>query len=246
MTEKLKEMYSFTPLDRKMYFWSWVVIIPLYLVVLKEIIRLLAEKVFAIESTTESFVGFVAFIRNVIVLFLIIVVFWRFIKSEFEELHKVGFVYNFKWFMKGVKYLFLGCVMNGVVYTLIAFLQKETIIQNTTQNQIWVDAFLHSNYVLAIISNVIVAPIVEEFVFRVIIYHPLRKIHPVVAIVGTSIFFGGLHVIYEIIGGNFGVFLQMFSYVATGMALALLYEKRRNIILCVGLHMIFNLFSMIV
>lgn len=85
--------------------------------------------------------------------------------------------------------------------------------------------------VLITVSAVIVAPIVEEFMFRCFTYPVLRKRLGVSgAILITSAFFALIHL-------NFFAFPPIF---VLGVALAFLYERRQNIVAPAALHFLHN------
>ena len=91
------------------------------------------------------------------------------------------------------------------------------------------------------------APILEELIFRYLIYHILRRINKGCAILLTSLTFSVLHIAAEIQNGQLLEMLYFgLSYMAIAVVLAIVYEKRRNIIFCVILHMVNNVLAIAV
>lgn len=90
------------------------------------------------------------------------------------------------------------------------------------------------------ILSVVLGPFVEEMIFRVIIFRTLRKIHPIVGILGSALAFGFIHIEKVILQGDFSTIVTMTPYVGIGIALALVYEKKKNMLVCVAIHMIYN------
>lgn len=240
-----KEVYLFPNLNKKQYLFSWIIIIPLYFYVIKNCWIMPLAKVFSVDITTECFMSVAALIRNIIIMTIIVIIFQQYIRESFVELRKYSFKHTMGWIGRGAVYFLCVCVVNGVVHVIVNQISAGSLVIQAPQNQMVVDVFLATNLALAVLSDVIIAPIVEEFVFRVIIFHTLRKLHAVVAIVGTSLLFGGLHVYQEIFNGDPVALIYMVTYAGTAFALAILYEKRKNILICIALHMIINLISLL-
>jgi len=83
-----------------------------------------------------------------------------------------------------------------------------------------------------IISSGIFAPLIEEVIFRGILYGALRKIMKVrYAVILSSLCFGLVH----------GISLMVIlGAAATGMVLAVIYEKYDNLFNCMMIHGIYN------
>jgi membrane protease YdiL (CAAX protease family) len=91
------------------------------------------------------------------------------------------------------------------------------------------------------IFAVLLAPLVEEMVFRLAGFRLLGKIEglPIaVTIAITSLLFGLIHVLSDDI-------VQILYYAGLGVVLGLVYHKSKNILVPIGVHMLFNLFVVI-
>ncbi len=79
-------------------------------------------------------------------------------------------------------------------------------------------------------------PIVEEVIFRKVVYNFFQpKLGNIVAILGTGIIFGLMHVI------SFGDFVQSIPYILMGIAFGYIYYRsNRNIYVVIGVHFINN------
>jgi CAAX protease family protein len=92
--------------------------------------------------------------------------------------------------------------------------------------------------VLFVILAVVIAPIVEEFYFRGILYRSLRDPYGVAAgIVGSALLFGLVH--YQPGPLADAVLLQSVM-VVTGVGLAVIYERAGNLVANIAAHMAFN------
>lgn len=86
-------------------------------------------------------------------------------------------------------------------------------------------------YILLGISTIIIAPIIEEILFRSFLYRTLRADHgPVFAILTSSLIFGCIHVIP----------LYALNAFLVGIPLAWLYEKSRSLVPGIVMHMVNN------
>jgi ABC-2 type transport system permease protein len=89
---------------------------------------------------------------------------------------------------------------------------------------------------------ILAAPIGEEFLFRGFLYQGLRRrwaAAPAAAMSGF--FFGLVHLNPTTARDLAGTALLIFPLAVLGAGLALLFERRRSILACVGAHAMFNL-----
>jgi hypothetical protein len=95
--------------------------------------------------------------------------------------------------------------------------------------------------VLALISIVIIAPVVEEFLFRGALQTYLkRRLPPKTAIMVASACFGLFHFSPEQGFGNISLILSLFVF---GSFLGYVYEKQGSLYASIGLHLAFNFIS---
>lgn len=91
---------------------------------------------------------------------------------------------------------------------------------------------------------VIIAPFIEELFFRVFIFSILKNKKIIIAIFLSSLLFGLGHVFREIINKEFvEAGITMITYAFSGVGLAVLYAKRKNFLVPMIVHMIWNLTS---
>jgi membrane protease YdiL (CAAX protease family) len=95
--------------------------------------------------------------------------------------------------------------------------------------------------IVALVSIVIVAPIVEEFLFRGALQTYLKKrLQPKSAILISSACFGLFHFSPEQGFGNISLLISLFVF---GCFLGYVYEKQGSLYASIGLHMAFNFIS---
>ena len=112
-------------------------------------------------------------------------------------------------------------------------------IENENQNAIDESSM---NAVCGFFAICLFGPIVEELVFRGILFRWLREYTVVFAYIASGVLFGLEHGIYFVI--NYGDFLQPVSVIPMvigGIGYAIIYDKTKNILYPLVLHIIYNI-----
>ena len=92
------------------------------------------------------------------------------------------------------------------------------------------------------IQSVILAPVLEELLFRGLVFRSLRDKSKWLAIFASSFLFGFLHIYSALFAGDLSQLIYLLSYGGMGFAFSYAYEKRKTICL---MHMINNLVAII-
>ena len=121
-------------------------------------------------------------------------------------------------------YLIILGIILSLVYNVFAyyfnFLLKTSLFDN------------NNNLIITLISTCLIGPIIEELMFRGIIYNELKNKYKIMkAILMTTIFFAVIH--FNII--------QILYALAIGFILIFVYEKYKNIKAPIVLHMASNI-----
>ena len=117
--------------------------------------------------------------------------------------------------------------------------------QTDSQNQAVIENLAQAHPVIIVITSVILAPIVEELLFRGTIFGWLYELHPMIAHLGSAFLFGFVHIMDAVLSGNYQEWFQIFAYFLMGAVLSFLYEKRNNIYVPILSHMMNNLISIL-
>jgi membrane protease YdiL (CAAX protease family) len=129
----------------------------------------------------------------------------------------------------------------GLVYYLFEYLSVKLLGIGTPQYMLDVKSQVNTNWdlILLVITVCIIAPIVEEVIFRGVIFSRLQnsRVGSRGAIVYTSIIFCILHAHYELIIMGYTLLI--------GVMLAFIRLRTSNIWYCIILHMMVNVFSTI-
>lgn len=133
----------------------------------------------------------------------------------------------------------------SVGLSIVSMLLKQILNlgTDTSTNQSAINSILDSNGAfLMIISAVVIGPLVEEIIFRKVIFGLIPN--DILAIIVSSTLFGLVHVTSE---PNFPLFFTNFiAYAGMGVFLGCVYKKNRhNLFLLYVIHALANLFSIL-
>ena len=173
-------------------------------------------------------------IYNLISVLIIFLIFRKEIINDFKV-----FKNNFKEFFK--KYFKFWFILLSLM--IISNVLIQTIYPGSSAGN---EATFRENFVIApiysFISAVLIAPLMEELVFRM----SFKKIfkNKYLFIIISGLIFGGLHVIGNI--NNPYDYLYLLPYCLPGFVLAYVYYESDNIFTSLGIHFIHNLFLIII
>lgn len=167
-------------------------------------------------------------IANTILFIILIYVYIRSSKLIYNDIDN-----NFK--VKNiVLILFLGFSISIFGNTLSNILMKEF---NIVEENLTVKAILNANIVEALLLTCISAPLTEEIIFRGYIFKTINRYHGFIfSAVISSILFGISHI--------FPISI-LFAFLC-GMFLSYVYYLYKSILMCMILHMMVNLSSLMV
>ena len=133
------------------------------------------------------------------------------------------------------------CVVSTVTSILVELVQSG----GESANQAGIETIMTVCPVPMILAVVVCAPIVEELIFRGIIFRSFRKINVYLALFVSSFTFGFIHISSYVLSGDMSQWIQMLPYMAMGFVFGLAYEKTKSISIPMYLHFINNLISVI-
>ncbi len=167
-----------------------------------------------------------------------VMIFKNSLKQQFSDFFsnlKNNLTYSF---IKGPLIIY-GCSLVGGLLTML--LQGNT----TSENQALLETLISDHFILMALASVILAPILEELIFRGAVFAWLYEVHPVIAHVLSGFIFGFVHVMNAVLSGDFSEILQVFGYFFMGVGLSYLYEKSNNIYVPIITHAINNLIAVV-
>lgn len=228
-------------ISKQSFYMGLIVLLPAYLlfgsVILSAIFQFI-ESVLGIafdDSTLNGYFNFVFDLVFVVISFLIfrkeIIEQWKSLKED-----KLQFINNVA---LGIPILYLASITGNL---LSALLTGEL---TTSENQILIESMLQQLPLLMILTVTILAPILEEFVFRLLLFTGFYKKSRWLAYLVSAGSFGLLHVFQSMLQGNIAEIFMVFPYLFMGAGLCFLYEKADNIFAPMLAHGIINTISVV-
>lgn len=209
------------------------VYLPFHILILPLLLAMLAQ--YLPDGLSDSTASLIYY--SIGLLFCAIVM-WRYLRSAFDIL-----LDNF---MKNLFALFFAYFICLMLSYLAAGLQLavmgDTAAANPNEQAL--DTLKQTSPGVIIGLSVFFAPIVEELLFRGVLFGSLRVRHRALAFVVSIGLFAFYHVWqYAFSAMDARLFIYMLQYIPAGYALAWLYEKTNCIWMPIFLHMAINLMS---
>lgn len=159
--------------------------------------------------------------------------FLQFLKGFKEQILPVLPKFILKWY--GI--ILLGSFAGNLIITLFNGASQSA-------NQSGIETIFGAYPIPIFIATVLFAPIVEEIVFRYIIFRIIRKRYIILSHLISAFLFGFIHVSSQVlIYHNFSELIQIFPYFFMGLVFSLSYEKNKTIAAPITLHFLNNLIA---
>ena len=222
--------------------WMFLlVILPLYMYCGSIIISAFLKFIIITFSLTLSESTINCYVNLLFDLGMLIIVWLTFKDSMIEQWH------DFKQDIKG--HLLYGLLIGtalvygvGIVGGFITLLLGGA---STSENQNLIQTIVAAHPFLMSLTTVVFAPLLEETIFRGIVFGWVYEINPKLAHLVSAFVFGFVHVMISVLSGNISEWIQIFSYFFMGAALSYLYEKRNNIYVPILSHAMNNFIAML-
>ncbi len=141
--------------------------------------------------------------------------------------------------LKGFGLYWLGSIL---VNMLVIFLEPE--FSNVNDDNIAI--LTGENYLLMAVGTVILVPVVEETLYRGVVFGQLYRKNPLIAYIVSVAVFSALHVFgYIGLYSPFRLLLCFLQYIPAAIVLAWTYVKADTILAPVLIHMTVNLIGML-
>lgn len=136
--------------------------------------------------------------------------------------------------------------LESLWWIVLSFVQMLLPEFPSNMNQELVEEFLTSYKGYMILNVVLLAPFIEEILFRGIIFAPLCEKNPLLAYIASMSAFAFLHVLSYIGVQHWSVLLFSFlQYLPAGFVLCWSYQRTQSIWAPIVLHGLINLYSSI-
>lgn len=138
------------------------------------------------------------------------------------------------------------CAILFITISMLFDLLLKNVGTSENQNTI-VTILKHDGAAFMIIAVVLMAPVIEEFVYRKSVFKLLDFAPIWVSYLVSTLFFAIPHMLTTPINGNFGLWLlKLTPYLFAGVSFSFIYHKsNKNIYATIAVHMLNNLISVI-
>lgn len=137
-------------------------------------------------------------------------------------------------------------LMFAAMYVIAIISMFLPAAEETNANQAIVESYIHSYPVMGFITVSIMAPLVEELVFRFLLCKPIEQKQKWLGVIISAVVFGGIHLVASV---QEGTLLQdlpsLVSYVGMGLVLGVRYKMTDNIASNMVAHSLYNTMSFI-
>lgn len=176
----------------------------------------------------------IALSLNSLIYIAVIIAYWGFYKQAMYDFrqHRVR---NMLWILIGLGLIIV--MGNMLVPTLVSIFHPVT----KSVNEVDLRSMLSSYPFIYTVNVILIGPMIEEQVYRATIFRTIRKKSRMLAYLISSFLFGFQHVYKAVVfQNNYYELWNIFTYLTVGLILAYLYEKRKNIWVPIGAHVISN------
>jgi len=206
-----------------------LVFLPFHMFILPLLLAMLANYLSGgLDELTQTIIYYA------IGLIFCLAVMWKFLRGAFDVLLDNPIRSAVALFFGYMLYILLSYLAAGVLLTLLG----DSL--SNPNNQALLDAASQSPQAVLGLA-VFIAPIVEEILFRGVVFGGLRTKHRALAFIVSIALFGIYHVWqYALITMDWTLLLYAVQYIPAGYVLAWAYEKTDSIWVPIFLHMFIN------
>ena len=173
-----------------------------------------------------------AFLLCVVVMVTMVILLWPVFKESWDTF-KQDITKNIGYVLIYGVLLFIVCVISSLIVMFITGL-------DTSENQEAIEQMFRYYPIYITFSAVVFAPIVEEGLFRGVLFRGLSSQHIKAAYIVSSLLFGFIHVYDSVFSGNFLDLTYLLVYGGMGWVFASLYHKSDQMISGILLHALYN------
>ena len=215
--------------------------LPMYLIGTQLLLSLLF-KLLSMDLTADDTILWLNFGYNLVNLIAILLIFRRFLLGQLRSFSgSVGRII-------GTIFLGYAIVYGGnFIINLVTVLLKLSGLDYSNANQNAVADLVLARPLLTLPMVVLAAPIVEETLFRGLIFGLLHRKSRVLAYAVSMILFAGLHVYQPLMLGEvwYNVLISFLTYLPMGFALAWVFARCRSLWGSIALHALNNTVAVI-
>lgn len=227
-------------ISKQSLYTSLILVFPTYLYAGSYIISalmLFIMSAFQLSLESNELNAVFQFVFDLILILFTVVVLRNELKEQFVDLKNRGFYKIASYAVMGLPLLYLGSFLGNIISALCSGGSTQSV------NQTQIETLAAQVPVLMIVSVTIFAPILEESLFRLVLFTGSYPVNRWFAYLVSGGLFGFLHVFSSVFAGNFKEIFMVFPYLLMGFGLCYVYEKADNIYASMLTHGIMNFIS---
>lgn len=176
---------------------------------------------------------------GLISLIMIFFILKDFIKREWQIFKKEKATTKVLTIVLGYALTFCTTIISSIIIRLL-------VGGSSSVNQQNVESLLQAFFLLMAIQAVVIAPIVEEAVFRGVIFRSIRIKSKFWAHFISAFLFGFVHIYRGLFAGDITQLAYIILYGGMGLVFSIVYEKKGTIIYPIIIHMVNNLIAVMI
>ena len=170
-------------------------------------------------------------------LIIAVLIFHRFLNEEFRQI-KGRWIRAILWSLTAGFIIIYGAnILSGMLVQLI-----EPGSSSANQNALV--SMLEVQPLPILLASIVIAPLLEELVFRVAIFKGIYPYSRIAAYLASGGIFGLVHILDGLLAGDLSQLAYLLPYGLLGMVFCWLYEKKGTLAVPVLVHMSNNFVSM--
>lgn len=247
MENQLNQKLTAQKLVVFLFYWFAMYILSSIILVVVSAIIYPEYDLATIADWPASVSNHVSFAANFYTYLLLLVTFlallWNYYREEWAIFkHRLGANIGL-----GIGFYFVGIIAVSIVTQLVTVLGGEI---ETSENQAFIELAMRQ-YPYYIIPAVLLAPFIEETIFRGILFKYFENLklknhlNTILAFTVSSVVFGGIHIIGELFVDPLNAILVGLPYIVLGLNMCLVYFLTKSLYAVVITHFVQNLLSIL-
>lgn len=229
-------------LSKQSFWFGLIILLPSYLVFGSIIVSAFLKfflQLLSIQFSQLEMSGYLNFCFDLLFIVVAYFILNKEIKEQWQEFKNKNLMDILNRVVWAIPLLYLANIV-GNFMTMIF-----TGSLSTSENQQIIETLIQELPFLMIVSTTILAPVLEEFIFRLLLFTGFYKYGRWIAYLVSAGLFGLLHVYQPLLQGQWSEILLIFPYLFMGGVLCYIYEKSDNIYIPILSHALINTISVI-
>ena len=197
----------------------------------------LSYSILSMFLSQETASYYAQFLSDSICMFPIVYLMLPLLKDCWRHFEEYPSMILYKGISLYIPYMFTNSILQTILFTFTG--------TNSGVNQEIANKLFEAAPIALAIPAILIAPIVEECIFRGVIFRGMRVFGFWPAAIVSGFAFGFLHCISDIVTANWSGLWFIIVYTSMGVFMCKAYENSKNIFGAISLHMFSNIIAII-